>query len=461
MKKWRLGTLGVFFLVWATLILATQLWATSASAQQSADTGAWKAEYQKRIESTLAWRKKQKVENPQDLYYSRPDYVVYRPEVNETTLGDCYNDHFQVFDGIDGTMFALDCQATCEGALDQHVAFYRSDDKGKTWSKPRVLAGPETMNDETPIASWGFPMVSRSGRIYVVYNQYVPGKVSTNRQHTGVMTAIYSDDRGETWSVPQPVLGVPRSINDSSDESIPSEWVVWQRPLRLGNDGHYLVGVTRYVAPERHDKYRTVTEFIHFLNIDDDPDADKIEMKWVMADETCLHIGIHCEEPGIVKLPDGRLFTLLRTGTGYPCWSVSADGGFTWTDPEKLLDRDGGKPFLHPVSPCPIYDWKGCEAGSGFYYALIHNRFDFNNKSPWQNRGPLYLIAGKFQPGAKQPIWFTAEPKLFLDRPSGNSFYASCTQVDGKCVLWYNDQKFYLLGKIIGPEWFEGVAGAK
>ena len=414
----------------------------SASAQQSADPEVWRAEYQQRIQDTLAFRKQQQKEDPKDLYYSHPDFVVYRPEVREDVLGDCYNDHFQVFDGVDGTLFAINCQATCEGAQDEHVAFYRSDDHGKTWTKPKVLAGPKTLDEGTPIASWGFPMVSRSGRIYVIYDQYIPGKVSTHRQHTGLMVCIYSDDKGETWTKPEPVPNFPRSVNDSPDPSIPSEWVVWQRPLRLGNDGHYLTGVTRYTAPHRHAMYRTATEFIHFLNIDENPEPKDIQMKWVLADESCLHVGVHCEEPSIVKLPDGRLFALMRTGTGSPHWTVSTDGGMTWSAPEKLLDRDGGKPFLHPMSPCPMYDWKGCEAGSGEYFALIHNTFDFSNPNPWQTRGPLY-----------QPVWFTTEPKLFIDRPENNSFYTSCTQLNGKCVLWYNDQKFYLLGKYIGPEW--------
>ena len=45
-------------------------------------------------------------------------------------------------------------------------------------------------------------------------------------------------------------------------------------------------------------------------------------------------------------------------------------------------------------------------------------------------------------------------PKLFAPRKSGNSFYTSYCIVDGKGVLWYNDCKFYLCGRIIGPEWF-------
>ncbi|MDO4570826.1 MAG: sialidase family protein [Planctomycetia bacterium] len=446
MKKKHIASLLTLFF----LTLTPLAWG-----QQSASVETWKKEYEARIKGTLERRKKQKKENPQDVFYSRPDFVVYRPQVDENTLGDCYNDHFQVFDGPKGILFALTCQATCEGALDQHVTLFRSDDKGKTWSKPRVLAGPRTMNDDTPIASWGFPLVSKSGRIYVIYNQYQPGKVSTNRQHTGVMACIFSDDLGETWSAPEEIP-IPRTSNDSSDPSIPPEWVVWQKPTRVGKNGTYIVGVTRYAAPEHHAKYRTVTEFIHFENIDEDPSPKELKLSWRMINDQALHVGVHCEEPAIVKLPDGRLFALMRTGIGCPCWSVSSDDGLTWTQPEKLLDKDGGTPFPHPVSPCPLYDWRGNEAASGLYFALIHNHFD-PKKGPWQNRGPLYLIAGKYQEGARQPIWFTSEPRLFIDRPSGNSFYTSTTQVDGKTVLWYPDQKFYLLGKFIGEEWFEGV----
>ena len=103
-----------------------------------------------------------------------------------------------------------------------------------------------------------------------------------------------------------------------------------------------------------------------------------------------------------------------------------------------------------------MYDWKGPEAASGYYFAMVHNTFDFEGSTAWQNRGPLYLIAGTFQSAAEQPIWF-APPKLFIDRPAGNSFYTSSTQVDGKCVLWYNDKKYYLLGKVIDDGWFQAI----
>ncbi len=427
-------------------------------AQQKADVESWRKEYADRIKSTLEHRLKLKPEFVKDVQFTKPDYIVFVPSVEPEKLGDTYDDHFQVFDKPNGKLFAVWCQATCEGALDQHVAFSRSFDKGKTWTPPRVLAGNRTVAEGVAnggaIASWAFPLVSKSGRIYMLYNQYIPGKVSTHRQHTGIMLGIYSDDDGETWSKPEEIT-MPRSINDPPDASIPPEWVVWQKPLRQGKNGNYIVGVSRYAHPSRHDKYRTVTEFLHFDNVDKDPPIKDLVVRWVHTNEQALHIGVHCEEPAIVKLPDGRLFCVMRTGVGSPCWTQSKDAGETWSEPKPLLMKDGGEPIPHPMSPCPIYDAKGNEAASGLYFLLAHNKFNKWNKNPWQNRGPLFLFAGRFQKDAEQPVWFDG-PKRFIDRPTGNSFYTSLTVLDGKTVLWYPDQKFYLLGKIIGDEYFDG-----
>ncbi|MBQ6330713.1 MAG: hypothetical protein IJI35_16965 [Kiritimatiellae bacterium] len=105
------------------------------------------------------------------------------------------------------------------------------------------------------------------------------------------------------------------------------------------------------------------------------------------------------------------------------------------------------------MSPCPLYDWKGPEAGSGLYFTLVHMKYD-TSKGPYQTRGPLYLLAGRFDPEGDQPIRFSA-PKLFAPRKAGNSFYTSYTILDGQGVLWFNDRKYYLLGRRIGAEWFE------
>ena len=134
----------------------------------------------------------------------------------------------------------------------------------------------------------------------------------------------------------------------------------------------------------------------------------------------------------------------------HPIWTQSRDDGGTWQAP-RPLEKPNGEKFLHCCSPCPMYDWKGCEAGSGTYFALIHNTYDFSRKD--QVRGPLYLIAGTFDPTGEQPVRF-AEPKLFAPRKSGNSFYASYTvDENGVGILWFNDMKYWLLGRRIGSEW--------
>lgn len=394
----------------------------------------------------------------EDILVNKPDYVVFTPKQNREVVGDTYNDHFQVFKKPNGILFAVWTQASKEGNVDQHIAFSKSTDSGLTWSEPVVLAGSKNFINPQLLASWQQPMVSKSGRIYVLWNQ----QVTSIGPHCGNMFGIYSDNEGETWSSPKMVI-MERMDRDPVDIQIPPRWVNWQRPLRLGSDGKYLVGVTRHgKAPydEQTGNVSTV-EFLQFDNIDDDPEVENIELSWFATNENALVVehekfGSGCEEASIVKLPDGRLFALMRTHAGHPFWSQSYDEGKTWSTPEKLKDRDGGTPYLHPRSPCPMYDWKGPEAASGYYFALVHNTFDFSAESAHQRRGPLYLIAGKFNKDAEQPIEF-APMKLFAERPNGNSFYTSMTIVDGKAVLWFNDKKFYLLGRIIGDEWFEGV----
>lgn len=392
----------------------------------------------------------------QDILINKPDYVVFVPRGRKYIVGDTYNDHFQVFSKPNGMLFAVWTQATKESDIDQHIAFSKSIDGGLFWSEPVVLAG--SLNHANPqlLASWQQPMVSKSGRIYVLWNQ----QVTSRGTHFGNMFGIYSDNDGKTWSAPK-MVPMKRMDRDPIDLQIPPAWVNWQRPLRLGSGGKYLVGVSRHGKAYYDQQRASVTNFLQFNNIDDDPEVEDLSLSWFATNKNALIVehekfGSVCEEASIVKLPDNRLFALMRTSSGHPFWSQSFDDGKNWSTPKKLKDRDEGIPYLHPRSPCPIYDWKGPEAASGYYFALVHNKFDFNTDKPMLPRGPLYLIAGKFNKDAEQPIEF-APMKLFAERSHNNSFYTSMTIVDNKAVLWFPDRKFYLLGRIISDEWFEGV----
>ena len=418
--------------------------------------------------------KPSETELPRDILENLPDYVVFVPEMSRsrrdktlpptTQRGDSYNDHFQViWDEARSTYFAFWTQASWESAPDQHIAFSKSSDGGKTWTKPVVLAGSENRAFPKLVASWQQPMLAKSGRLYCLWNQ----QTSSRRPHSGDCFGMYSDDAGETWSPPKQVL-IPRVDQDDSDPTVPPSWCNWQRPLRLGAGGRFFVGCSHHGKAAYDERGKTKIEFWQYENIDENPNVEDIRVSIFNTNRDALTAdqvdgegdpiftkgGCVLEEVAPMKLPDGRLFGVMRSSTGYLIWSQSRDEGRTWEKPRILRDENG-KPFLHPCSPDPFYDWKGPEAASGYYFGLVHNKFDFNGDRAYQDRGPLYIVTGRFDPTGAQPVKFTPATRLFAPRKHGNSFYASYTVANGKGILWFNDHKHFLLGREIGPEWFD------
>lgn len=391
------------------------------------------------------------------------DFTVYVPKQpkkeslrDRNAIGDTYNDHFHVLDDPErGLLYAFWTQGSYEAANDVHIAFAKSSDAGRTWSEPVMLAGSPSMADQKPIASYQQPMLSRSGRLYCLWEQ----ETTVKKNVCGIMRGMYSDDAGQTWSEPETVPFPVRFDVDPEDPSKPPLWCLWQRPLRLGKDGRYLSGCSRY---DRSDIPRV--EFWQYENIDEDPEVKDIKISFFNTGKDAFDAkyvendvayepkdGFCVEEACIVGLPDGRLFAVMRTSIGHPIWSVSSDDGQTWSRPEILRTRDDGPAILQPRSPCPIYDYDGPEERSGKYFLMVHDFFDFDGVISYQNRGPLYKRNGTFVPGAHQPVWFD-EPELFSPRDTGNSYYTSYTALDGECILWYGDQKFYLFGKVMKPK---------
>ena len=434
--------------------------ADEALEKHFSDVGNWRERYP----NHFVWHY---VDPSIDMDVVPHDYVVYVPkqprnesERDFSAIGDTFNDHFQVLDDpARGMLFAFWTQGSHEACEDEHIAFAKSADGGKTWTEPILLAGSHDRVNPVPVAGWQQPMLSKSGRLYCLWNQE-----TTVKQHLcGMMYGRYSDDMGETWSDPELVPFPMRADSDPADPSIPPSWCNWQRPLRLGENGKYIVGCSRHGQAPYDEMPGCKVEFWQFENIDEDPEVKDIRISFfstgrqsfdatkVITDENYVpREGPAIEEASIVGLPDGRLFAVMRSSLGHPVWSQSRDNGKTWTVPKVLLDRDGGTAFRHPRSPCPIYDLGGPEARSGRYFALIHNTFDFNGITAYQNRGPLYKIEGTFMPDAEQPIWFSS-PELFSPRDTGNSFYTSYTSLNGEGVLWFNDYKFYLFGRIMNP----------
>ena len=403
-----------------------------------------------------------------ELRRTRPDYVVYVPRSDDGSTHDTGNEHFLVFDGPDGSLMAVWTQSTYEGQADQRIVFSNSRDEGASWARPRVIAGA-LPPDKGPMASWGFPMVSRAGRIYVLYSRHA-GVNDVFTHTTGWLAGITSDDAGQSWSAEQ-LVPMRRSKWDNPDPRIPPNIIVWQKPQRL-SEGKYFSGLTRWVSPAvRHPPpvnhwtaHEAVVEFLRFENVDDDPEPSGLEISWLAADDEALRVGFPghpqvsaLQEPSVVALPDDRLFATMRSPRGNPYFTVSSDAGQTWSAPEILRQFDDGPALLHPCSPCPIY-----QVDEGKYLFLHHNHDGhFQQWGPLDSnhhRRPIYAAPGEFRPGARQPVWF-AEPQLLMDNdgvPLGYghgradlAMYASFTNRGGQRVLWYPDRKFFLLGKKI------------
>lgn len=417
------------------------------------------------------------------IHLTEPDYIVYVPSKHDRTGFDSHSEHFLVFDGPDGSLMTVWTQShPAQNSLVNHTMFSRSTDEGETWQEPKVIAGPKNMDDPANMTNWAFPMVSKSGRIYVLWNQGqgVSGWISF---HTGTMAGIYSDDNGETWSESQDVPQ-KKSAFDDPEGKIPGEWIVWQLPQR-DLSGNYFVGYSHWVNKavaalkdtQCWTEIESVVEFMRFMNIDDDPEPRDIEIRYSAWGDKALRVPHRrhplvsvTQEPSIVRLPDDRLFCVMRTCSGYMWWSESKDDGETWSMPRPLLHHDAGRPLLNPVASDPIY-----KLSDGRYILFYHNNpggvdhGGFNDATP---RDPLYAALGEYRPDAEQPVWFS-QPKLFMategtgidgvkrplsDQNAGSlSLYSSFTSRNGNDVLWYPESKFWLLGKRVTQEFLAGM----
>jgi hypothetical protein len=402
-----------------------------------------------------------------EIERTQPDYIVYVPKSTDGSTFDTGNEHFLVFYGPDGYLNAVWTQSQFEGEPNQRIVFSKSKDEGLSWASPKIIAGtaPQEFGH---MASWQFPIVSESGRIYILYNHHI-GFNDLFKHTTGLMSGIYSDDAGQTWSEPE-LIPMKRSKYDNPNTAVPPNWIVWQKPQRL-SEGKYFVGLTRWVSPPVRNKppidswiaEESVIEFMKFENIDSDPSPADIEISNFAFDDAAVRVSFPghdevsvAQEPSIVALPDETLFCVMRTSTGHPYYVISKDQGVSWSSPKAVLNRQGQK-LLHPLSPCPIY-----RLNQDTYVLLIHNNDGhFRQWKPTDtmfNRHPVYAVVGKYEKNSEQPISFD-NPKLLMDNEGVSigykegrcdlAMYSSMTQKAGQHVLWYPERKFFLLGKNI------------
>ena len=405
-----------------------------------------------------------------DWLRTNPDYVIYLPKTPGER--DEYADHIHVFYTPGGDLMCIWTQAAYESAPDMRVVYSRSQDGGKTWLPIQVIDEPKHKNI-TP--ALGFPLISRSGRMYCLYNQNL--SYGDQGLFNGPLRVKYSDDDGHTWIASGVDIPWRRTRFDHPDPKVSPTGIVWQQPLRDGKN-RMIVGFTRWSSPMAYPRpiggnrnhLDTQCELMRFDNVDDGPHPKDLKITWLPDEEGTIRVSPEIEpeasrgyslaqEPGIALLPDGRLFMTMRTVTGYIWYTVSEDHGHSWQPTQPLRYRDNGEKIEHPKSPEPLY-----RLVDGRYLLFYHNHRGYRDGAtgPWDMdaRRPIYMTVGEFRPEAEQPIWFS-QPKFLFDTQKVRvgvtrlwwlAMYASLTEHRGQRTFWYSDRKQFVLGKNITDE---------
>ena len=288
-----------------------------------------------------------------------------------------------------------------EGSNGQHVVSLRSTDHGRTWSRPVALEPADG-----PVASWGMPLVTSFGRIYVFYS-YNGDRVSGRRADMlGWYCFRYSDDHGKSWSKTRHRLPVRRTAADRGNDWKGEHQIFWGigKPQVVGDDAIFAFSkIGRYMLDQSEGW------FFRSPNVLTERDVSKV--RWTMLPEgdhglrAPAHGSIQSEQ-NLVALSNGDLYCMYRTTQGYPCHAYSRDGARTWTTPEAATYTPGGRRFKHPRA-CPRL-WR---TQSGRFLFWFHN----NANKDWSpgTRNPCWLAGGIERDGKIH--W--SQPELVLYDP--------------------------------------------
>ena len=226
---------------------------------------------------------------------------------------------------------------------------------------------------ENPRNSEGSFATLASGRIIFCYSQFYGGAADESPAR---IVRIHSDDQGRTWSVPEVIVENTSGKNVMSVSllrlasgklalfyCVKNSWIDCRPHMRVSGDdgatwteaklvlaapGYFVMNNDRVIQTT---KGRIIIPLAFHRSRDTDPhssksfDARAIAM-WIFSDDEGatwqesaswwampVRSGTGLQEPGVVELADGTLFSWSRTDQGAQYGFTSADAGKTWTPP--------------------------------------------------------------------------------------------------------------------------------
>jgi len=214
------------------------------------------------------------------------------------------------------------------GAADHSAArivAIHSDDAGRTWSK-----GTRTIVENQGGANVMSISLRRlkSGKIALFY--LLKNSLLDCRPYIRIST-----DEAQTWSEPKLVVAAPGYFVLNND-----------RVIQLST-GRLVVPVgfhrSRDTDPNSYKSFDGRAIDIWYLSDDEGKTWTESATWWASP----VHCSSGLQEPGVVELADGKLFSWARTTFGAQYGCMSADRGKTWTAPEPTSLKS-------PCSPASI-----------------------------------------------------------------------------------------------------------
>lgn len=309
-----------------------------------------------------------------------------------------------------------------EGDLGQHVVATRSTDRGATWSK-LVDIEPST----GPEASWAVPLITPNNRIYVFYDfngdqiREMNGK-KIRADMLGWYVFRFSDDEGRTWSEKRYRLPVRVTACDRSNDWKGKVQIFWGicEPVTNGKEVVFsFTKLGRYMLDQGEGW------LFQSPNILTETNPDRLIWNmWPESDHGIRNseFGSIQEEHNVVWIGPHQLYSINRTTLGFPCESISNDGGRTWSVPRPLKYASTTDQIVRTPRACPRI-WKTRE---GNYLLWFHNH---GGKS-FQDRNPAWISGGILKDGGIQ--WSQPEILLYDDNPSTRMSYPDLVEDQGE-----------------------------
>lgn len=278
------------------------------------------------------------------------------------------------------------------------IAAIHSDDQGKTWSEPRIVV-PTGDNQNLMSVSL---LRLQSGKLALFYC----AKKNKWLQCHPFMRV--STDEGATWGPAVSVGTAPGYFELNNDRAV---------QLR---SGRLILPLSLYRSTGTKDEQASWdSRAIILWYYSDDEGATWTESSTWWSLPVVTHAGL--QEPGVVELADGSLFSWSRTDTGAQYGFRSTDGGQTWSAPAPTELKS-------PESPASIKRWPKSDT----LFAVYNDhsgRFPLS-ANPKQ-RSPL--VAAFSTDGGR--TWPTRQ--LIEDDPTGWYCYIAIHYTDNGVLLAY------------------------